>query len=66
MHSKDQSKFFDNVKPDLAKNGMFFLHTLHRLYDMLDLNEVDLAHDDSNNTSEHKGENVEEDEEKQV
>ena len=33
---------------------------------MLDLNEVDLAHDDSNDTSEEKGKNVKEDEEKKV
>ena len=33
---------------------------------MLHLNEVDLADDDSNDASEQKGKNVEEDEEKQV
>ena len=33
---------------------------------MLDLNEVNLADDDSNDASEHKGKNVKEDEEKQV
>ena len=33
---------------------------------MLDLNKVDLADDDSNDTSEQKGKYVKEDEEKQV
>ena len=33
---------------------------------MLDLDQVDLADDDSNDTSEEKGKNVKEDEEKQV
>ena len=66
MHSKDQSKLFDNVKPDLRNKRDVFLHTLRRLYVMLDLNKVDLADDDSNDTSEQKGKNVKEDEEKKV
>ena len=66
MHSKDKSKLFDNVKPDLRNKRDVFLHTLRRLYVMLDLNKVDLADDDSNDTSEQKGKYVKEDEEKQV
>ena len=62
MDSKDQSKLFDNIKPDLTRKDLpptFIRCIIH-------LDEVDLADEQSNDASEDEGKNVKEDEEKEV